>query len=99
MEVVPLSVSRASRAWDEQHLDLAAAAGQLEAAPTGGFTDGVVGAASRFAATWQRHTTGLATEAEAQADGLRAVIADFLATDEAVGLDVFALQSFLVEPR
>jgi hypothetical protein len=99
MQVVPLSVGRASRAWDEQHVDVTAAARQLGAAVTAGFTDAVAGAAARFATTWQRHTEALADEAESRADGLRTAIADYLATDDAVGLDVLALHSYLAEQR
>jgi hypothetical protein len=46
---VPVSMGATAGSWDEQHLDLQAAAGQLGAAPTGGFTAGVAGAAARFA--------------------------------------------------
>ena len=99
MEVVPATVGRASRAWDEQHLDLTAAAGQIGDAATDGFTSGVSGAASRFAATWRRHAEGAAADAEARADGLRTTIADFLATDDAAGYAVLALQGYLVEVR
>jgi hypothetical protein len=99
MEVVPLSVGRASRAWDEQHLDLTAAAEQLGGASTGGFTEGVSGSAARFATTWQRHATDLAGQAEARADALRRAIADYLRTDGAVGFDVLALQGYLTEVR
>lgn len=99
MQVVPVTVGVASRAWDEQHNDVTAGAGQIGGASTEGFTDGVSGAAARFATTWQRHTTALADQAEARADGLRTSIADFLETDEAVGFEVFALRSFMVEER
>ena len=99
MEMLPLSVGQAARAWDEQHLDLTAAADQLGGTPTSGFTSAVAGPASRFAATWQRHATAVAEEAEAHADGLRSTIADFLRTDQAVGWHVQALQAYLVEPR
>ena len=99
MQVVPLPVGVASRAWDEQHADCSAAAGQVGGAPTSGFTEGVAGTASRFASTWQHHTRGLADQAEARADGLRTAIADFLETDEAVGFQVAGLRSFLVERR
>ena len=99
MQVVPFSVGRVSRSWDEQHLDVAAAAGQIGAAPTSGFTDAVAGAAARFTYTWQRHTAGLADDCESRADALRGTIADFLGTDEAVGLDHLALQEFLHEVR
>ena len=99
MEVVPLSVGRASRGWDEQHVDVTAAAHQLGAAATAGFTDGVAGTAARFARTWQRHTEALADEAESCADGLRTAIAGYLATDDAVSLDVLALRGYLAEQR
>lgn len=99
MEVVPLSVATASRSWDEQNHDLTAAAGQLGGAPTTGFTESVSGAAARFAATWQRHTEGLADEAEGRADDLRRVIADFLATDRTVEGDVLGLLGHLEERR
>lgn len=99
MEVVPVSVGRASRAWDEQHLDLAAAAGQLAAAPTGGFTAGVAGAASRFASTWHRQTVALGAQAEARADGLRRVIADYVSTDLSAGGRLMVLRSYLGEHR
>lgn len=99
MEVVPVSVGAASRAWDEQHLELAAAAGQVGGAPTGGFTDAVAGPAARFATTWGRHVEGLAEEAEGRADALRRVILDFLATDRAVAGEVLALAGYLEELR
>lgn len=99
MEVVPLSVGAASRAWDEQHNDVTAAAGQIGDVPTTGFSESVSGAAARFASTWQRHTEGLADEAEARADDLRRVIADFLSTDRAVAADVLGLVGYLEERR
>ena len=99
MQVVPLTVGAASRAWDEQHNDVTAAAEQIGGAATGGFTEGVSGAAARFATTWQRHSGALADQAEARADGLRSSIADFLETDQAVGFEVLALSGFLVEER
>lgn len=99
MQVVPLTVGVASRAWDDQHLGCSAAAGQVGGAPTNGFTEAVAGCAARFAATWQHHTRDLAAQAEARADGLRGAVADFLATDEAVGFQVAGLRGFLVEQR
>jgi hypothetical protein len=99
MEVVPLSVGRVSRSWDEQALEVSAAAGQIGAAPSGGFTTAVVGAACRFTTAWERHATGLAEEAEGRADGLRSVIADYLATDQAAGAELLVLASYLREQR
>ncbi len=99
MEVVPLSVGRVSRSWDEQALDVSAAAGQIGSAPSGGFTTAVSGAASRFTIAWERHATGLAEAAEDRADGLRTVIADYLATDQAAGSELLVLASYLREQR
>lgn len=99
MEVMPLTVGRTARAWDDQHLDVAAAAEQIAGAPTGGFTSAVSGAAARFAIQWERHTGELAADAEARADGLRAAIADYLTTDDAVSAGVLGLQSYLTEVR
>ncbi|HEU4812386.1 MAG TPA: hypothetical protein VFT00_09615 [Nocardioides sp.] len=87
MHVDPISVDRAARSWDEQHLEVAAAAGQIGSAPTSGFTDGVAAAAARFVATWQRDTAELADRAGARADGLRGAMADLLRTDRAVGAE------------
>ena len=99
MEVVPLSVGVASRAWDEQHLDLAAAAGQIGDAPTGGFTSAVSGTAARFTTAWERSTRALGEDAEARADGLRSSIRDYVTSDEAVGIEVFLLGAYLSEQR
>ena len=99
MQVVPVTVGTASRAWDEQHNDVTAAAEQVGGASTSGFTDGVSGAASRFVTTWQRHTSTLADQAESQADGLRTSIADFLETDQAAGFEAIALLAYLEEAR
>lgn len=99
MQVVVLSLGRATRAWDEQHLDVSAGAGQIGGAGTGGFTDAVSGAAARFAATWQRHTTALAGRAEAQADGLRAVLTDYAGTDGRTAGEVLAILFQVGEQR
>ena len=99
MQVVPLSVGRTARSWDEQHLEVAAAAARLGAAPTSGFTDAVAGAAARFASAWQRHVAALADRAESRADGLRSALEDYLGTDQAVAQDQLALLSFLPEVR
>jgi hypothetical protein len=99
MQVVPLSVGRTSRSWDEQHLDVLSAARLIGTAPTSGFTGAVTGTAARFAATWQRHTRDLAGDAESLADGLRSTLADYLRTDQAVGVEQLALLSLLREIR
>lgn len=99
MELVPVSVGETARGWDEQHLDLDAAAGQVGSAGTRGFTTAVAGNATRFVTDWERHVRALGTACEGRADGLRQVITDFLATDEATGLDFVLLGSATVEER
>lgn len=99
MQVVPLSVGRAARSWDEHHLEVAAAARQVGSAPTSGFTEAVTGAATRFVGTWERHTAELADRAESRADSLRTAIADYLRTDQAVGVEHLLLQTRLPEVR
>jgi hypothetical protein len=99
MEVMPLSVGVASRAWDEQHLDLAAASGQIRGASTSGFTGPVSGVASRFTAKWERHTETVGGQCEVRADGLRTAIRDYLASDEAQALVLLELGSYLREVR
>ena len=99
MEMVPIEVGAASRAWDQQHLDLKAGAGQVGDAPTGGFTPGVVAAAVAFTQAWEAHLTTSATACEARADGLRTTIADWLETDRATGVEALLLQAFLEEVR
>jgi hypothetical protein len=99
MEVRLLSVGRVSRSWDEQALDVSAAASQIGSAPSGGFTASVAGAAVRFSTAWERLATGLAEEAEGLADGLRTVIADYLATDQTAGMELLVLATYLQEQR
>jgi hypothetical protein len=99
MEVVPVSVGEASRAWDEQHLDLTAASGQIRDASTTGFTGPVSGVASRFTTAWERHTRALGGRCEERADGLRAAIHDYVTSDEAEAGALLALASYLAEER
>lgn len=98
MEMVPESVGRASRAWDEQHLDLHAAAGQIGRAAQG-FTPAVEGAAQRFAGAWQGHAEQAATLCEDRADGLRDTLADWIATDHLASRDSWALLPYVEEVR
>lgn len=99
MDVVPRSVGVASQAWDEQHLDLVAASGQIGGAATSGFTGNVSGAAARFTSSWERFTAALGTRCETRADGLRAAIRDYVATDDASATDLLALAVYLEERR
>lgn len=99
MEMAPRSVGRAARDWDEQEHDVAAAAGALGTAETTGFPDRVVGAADAFVRSWEQLTAALAATAHAEAEGLRATMADWLATDRATADHVVALAPHLRETR
>lgn len=99
MEVVPVSVGVASRAWDERHLDLATASRQIDGAGTNGFTAVVSGAAARFTQAWARHADGLGTDCETRADGLRAAIADYVTTDDLSFQELVAIGGYLTEVR
>jgi len=99
MEVVPVSVGVASRSWDEQHLDLAAASRQIDRAATGGFTSGVSGPAARFTGAWTRFATGLGVDCETRADGLRTAIREYVETDDLTFHEVLALGRYVTEVR
>jgi hypothetical protein len=99
MMEVPFTMGMTARSWDEQHLDLQAASGQVAAAPTGGFTSGVAGAVARFATTWQRHVAELGATAETRADGLRTSAADYFRTDGDVATNQLLLGAALREDR
>ena len=99
MEVVPVSVVVASRAWDEQHLDLVAAARQIDRAGTDGFTAAVSGTASRFSGAWTRFADDLGTVCESRADGLRTAITEYVATDDLSFHELLALSACLAAAR
>ncbi len=99
MDMIPASVGRAAQAWDEQSLDVGAAADQIAGAGTGGFTAPVSGAASRFLRAWERHADVLAEACEGQADGLRTTMTDWISTDDAAGNGYFHLLPYLRESR
>ena len=98
MEFVPISVGVASRAWDQQNIDLTSAAGLISEAGASGFTAAVSGPAGRFTSDWHRFATTLATRCETQADGLRATIETYLQTELAV-TDNFGLNLYRQEQR
>lgn len=98
MEFVPISVGVTSRAWDQQNIDLASAAGLIGEAGTAGFTAAVSGPAGRFTGDWQRFTTALATRCESRADGLRATIESYLQTELTVEGN-FLLEAYTREER
>jgi hypothetical protein len=98
MEFVPTSAGVASRAWDQQNIDLTSAAGLIGEAGTAGFTAAVSGPAGRFTSDWRRFTTALATRCETQADGLRATIEAYLQSELTVEGN-FLLESYTREVR
>ena len=99
MEIVPASVGVASRGWDEQHLDVAAASRQIGGMATAGFTPAVSGVAARFATSWERFTDTLGDDCEARADGLRTAIRDYIGSDDAQGMHLILLMGHLQELR
>lgn len=99
MEVVPVSVGKAAQAWDEQHLDLQAAAGQVGGAGSSGFTSAVSGPAARFLTAWERHVRELGDTSEGRADGLRVTLADYVATDQLAFDELVSLTPYLEEDR
>lgn len=99
MEIVPLSVGDATRAWDERHIDLESAARQAGSASTSGFTSAVSGPAARFAGEWKRHIDAVATKAEGHADSLRGVISTYLQAEGLTDQNFHILQSYLREVR
>ncbi len=99
MDMIPESVGQAAQAWDEQSLDVGAAADQIAGAGTGGFTAPVSGAASRFLRAWERHADALGASCEGQADGLRTTMNDWITTDEAARSGYFHLLPYLGETR
>lgn len=99
VEVVPLSVGRASREWDERHIDLESAQRQVKNAPTSGFTSNVSGNAARFMTEWDRHIKTLADQAEGHADGLRTVISNYVNAEGVVDINYAQLQGYLLERR
>ena len=99
MEVMPATVGATSRAWDEQHQDLAAASRQIGRAGTDGFTPAVSEQASRFTAAWTRLAGGLGTDCKTRADGLRAAIAGYLDTDDLTFHRVAALARCVADLR
>lgn len=92
-------VGRVAAKWDEHHHRLAGAAAQVAEAPVGGLTPGVVGAAMMFRFRWAEHVGDLGRDCEGRADGLRDVVRDFLASDEAAALDAMTLEHLLTEQR
>jgi len=87
LAIVPGQVDRVARDWDEQHLDLRAAARQVAGASTSGFGATVAAAAADFTAAWEHHLAVIAADAEDRAVTLRVVTSSFVRTDAGSALD------------
>lgn len=98
-EVVPAALGVAARGWDEQHLDLAAAAAQLGRCSGAGFLNPTSAALTRFLSAWEQHTLALAAGCESLADGLRAALHDYLDNDALQGFRLLQLTAFGQEQR
>ena len=99
IEFMPEAAGVASRRWDDQHLEIGSARGQVRDADGSGFTPAVAGAARRFGTAWERHLAGLAGAAEEQADGLRDAISAYLGVDQDTAAVFDPLTGYLVELR
>ncbi len=99
MAMDPRAVGRASRDWDEQHVDLRAAASQVAEAPVAGFTPTVAGAAADFLRAWGDHVGAVAELSEQQADALREVMTAWVHADRTAVGRAFVLGSYLEELR
>lgn len=102
---VPVDLAPRSQQWDQQNVDLTAAATQVADASTDGFTADVAAAARSFTTSWHVHVQGLAEGAEGFADGLRDCIRAWWEADDRSGgtlegdPDVFLLHDALQERR
>lgn len=99
MRMVPADVGRVSRGWDEQHLDLRAAAAQVDQSPVAGFSPPVERAAADFLRVWGEHVGRAADLSAEQADALRTVMGAWVRTDEVVGADLLVLLPYLEQRR
>lgn len=99
MAMEPSSVGRVARDWDEQHVDLRAAAEQIAHAPTSGFTPPVARAAADFLRAWTAHTGAAAALSEHEADGLRSVLGAWLSTDADAAARLLGLLGHVEGPR
>ena len=89
----------AAREWDEQHVFLAAAAGQVGGLPVGCFTPRVAPVAAMFCQRWSEHLDASGREAEVRADGLRDALREVLDADALAGFGSLLLRGLLEERR
>ena len=99
MELDPKHVGRVARAWDEQHLEVAAAGHQVGGASGRGFSPAVSGAATRFATSWGRATADLGDRCESKADSMRTSVRLALEADGASAADLGSVLDSIAELR
>lgn len=71
----------------------------VDGADSGGFSDRVRAAATRFAQTWAEEARCLERQAESQADRLRAAIRTYLESDQVTAQELVVLVPHLEEGR
>ncbi len=99
MELDPAHVGRVARAWDEQHLELAATGQQIGGASGRGFSASVAGAAARFAVGWGRAATTLGEVCETRADSMRTSVRLALVADGTARADLATVLDSIAERR
>lgn len=99
LQLIPVSVGRASRAWDDQHLDLEGVERQLLATPYDGFSPPVGAGAAAFLVVWRLLAAALGAACEREADGLREAIREVVTADGDAAALMLGLLPYLRELR
>lgn len=99
LQLIPASVGRASRAWDDQHLDLEGVERQLTTTPYDGFSPPVAAGAAAFLVVWRVLAAALGAACEREADGLRESIREVVAADGDAAALLGGLLPYLREVR
>lgn len=99
MELDPFEIGRVARAWDEQHLELAAAGHQIGSATSRGFTPAVAACAARFATAWGRAAEAMGETCEVRADSMRTAVRLALEADGGADADLTGVLSAIAERR
>ena len=99
MELDPEHVARVARAWDEQHLEVAAAGRRIGGASGQGFSPAVAGAATRFATGWGRATADMGDRCESEADSMRTAVRLALESDGTSAADLGTVLDSIAELR
>ena len=95
----PAKVGATATGWDDEHNEMDATADRISGLDSGCFTPRVRGAAQAFTTSWSKTAHEEATQAEAQADGLRAAAEKIIEADHLSGLQLTIAQAQLQETR